>query len=70
MILSRGHAKEALEWTRGVMQRLELTLNEAKTSIKDAHREKFDFLGYSFGPHCYRQKGKWYRGASPSKKSQ
>ena len=70
VILSRGHAKEALEWTRCVMQRLELTLNEAKTSIKDARREKFDFLGYSFGPHCYRKKGKWYRGASPSKKSQ
>jgi RNA-directed DNA polymerase len=70
VILSRGHAKEALEWTRGVMQRLELTLNEAKTSIKDARQEKFDFLGYSFGPHCYRKKGTWYRGASPSKKSQ
>lgn len=70
VILSRGHAKEAREWTRDVMQRLELTLNEAKTSIKDARREKFDFLGYSFGPHCYRKKGKWYRGASPSKKSQ
>ena len=70
VILSRGHAREALEWTRGVMQRLGLTLNEAKTSIKDARREKFDFLGYSFGPHCYRKKGKWYRGASPSKKSQ
>jgi RNA-directed DNA polymerase len=70
VILSRGHAKEALEGTRGVMQRLEPTLNEAKTSIKDARREKFDFLGYSFGPHCYRPKGKWYRGASPSKRSQ
>jgi RNA-directed DNA polymerase len=70
VILSRGHAQEAREWTRGVMQRLGLTLNEAKTSIKDARREKFDFLGYSFGPHCYRKKGTWYRGASPSKKSQ
>lgn len=70
VILSRGHAKEALEWTRGVMQRLGLTLNEAKTSIKDARREQFDFLGYSFGPHCYRKTGRWYRGASPSTKSQ
>jgi RNA-directed DNA polymerase len=39
VILSRGHAREALEWTRGVMQRLGLTLNEAKTSIKDARQE-------------------------------
>jgi RNA-directed DNA polymerase len=65
VILSRGHAREALEWTRGMMQRLGLTLNEAKTNIKDAHREKFNFLGYSFGPHCYRKKGKWYRGPRP-----
>ena len=31
------------------MARLGLTLNEAKTSLKDARQERFDFLGYSFG---------------------
>ena len=35
-ILSRGKAKEALEWTRGVLERLELTLNEQKTSVRKA----------------------------------
>ena len=30
---------------------------------------KFDFLGYSFGPHCFRQDGRWFTEASPSKKS-
>jgi RNA-directed DNA polymerase len=59
VILSRGHAKEARRWTGDVMQRLELTLNEAKTSIKDARKERFDFLGYTFGPHCYRKAGSW-----------
>jgi RNA-directed DNA polymerase len=44
--------------------------DEAKTSIKDARKETFDFLGYTFGPHCYRKEGSWYTGASPSKKSQ
>src|ERR1700694_5311092 len=34
VILSRGCAEEALSWTRSVMQRIKLTLNEAKTSIK------------------------------------
>ena len=34
VILSRGKAREALEWTRGVLERLELTLNEKKTSIR------------------------------------
>jgi RNA-directed DNA polymerase len=69
VILSRGKAKEALEWTRSVVTRLGLTLNEAKTSIKPARKESFNFLGYTFGPHCYRKKGQWYLGASPSKKS-
>jgi hypothetical protein len=69
VILSRGNAAEALTWTRQVMTRLGLALNEAKTSVRDARRERFDFLGYSFGPHHYRKDGHWYLGASPSKKS-
>lgn len=69
VILSRGHAAEALAWTRGVMAKLGLTLNEAKTSVRDARQEHFDFLGYSFGPEHYRKDGHWYLGASPSKKS-
>src|SRR5215212_3617401 len=69
VILSRGHAAEALAWTRRVMARLGLALNEAKTSVRDARRECFDFLGYTFGPHRYRKDGHWYLGASPSKKS-
>jgi RNA-directed DNA polymerase len=51
------------------MTRIGLTLNEAKTSIKQARRERFDFLGYTFGPHRLRKDGHVYLGASPSKKS-
>jgi len=69
VILSRGRAAEALAWTKAVMTRLGLTINEAKTSLKDARQERFDFLGYSFGPHHHKANGKWYLGASPSKKS-
>jgi len=69
VILSRGYAVEALAWTEGVMTRLGLSLNHAKTCVRQARRERFDFLGYSFGPHCYRQTGQWFNGASPSKKS-
>src|SRR5215204_349512 len=69
VILSRGRAAEALAWTKAVMTRLGLMLNEAKTSVKDARRESFDFLGYTFGPHRYRKDGHWYLGASPSKTS-
>jgi len=53
VILSRGRAAEALTWTKGVMTKLGLTLNEAKTSLRDARRERFTFLGYSFGPHTH-----------------
>ena len=69
VILSRGHAAEALAWTREVMRRLGLALNEGKTSVRDAQQEHFDFLGYTFGPQRYRKDGHWYLGASPSKKS-
>jgi RNA-directed DNA polymerase len=69
VILSRGHAEEALAWTRQVMTRLGLTVNEVKTAVRDARQEHFDFLGYSFGLHCYRKDGHWYMGASPSRKS-
>ncbi len=69
VILSRGHAVEALAWTKAAMTQLGLTLNEAKTSVKNAQQERFDFLGYTFGPHLYRRNGRRYLGASPSKKS-
>src|SRR5271156_4928308 len=58
VILSRDHAAEALAWTDRVMTRLGLTLNRTKTRLCDARAERFDFLGYSFGPHCYRPQGR------------
>jgi len=69
VILSRGKAAEALEWTREVLGRLGLTLNEKKTSIRNARQERFNFLGYSFGPHYSRRTGRQYVGYSPSEKS-
>ncbi len=69
VILTRRHATEARDWTRQVMMRLGLTLNEAKTQLRDGRRESFDFLGYTFGPQYYRKDGHWYLGARPSKKS-
>ena len=69
VILSRCRATEALAWTRRAMGKLGLALNEAKTSVKDADKERFDFLGYTFGPHHRSKDGRLYTGASPSKKS-
>ena len=69
VILCRHRAREALGWTRQVMVRLGLALNAAKTCIRRAREERFDFLGYTFGPHRFRKDGHWYLGASPSRKS-
>jgi RNA-directed DNA polymerase len=69
VILSRGHAAEALAWTRWAMTHLGLTLNETKTCLRTASREPFDFLGYTFGQDRYRKTGQTYLAAKPSKKS-
>ena len=61
--------QEALAWTAAVMTKLGLTLNEAKTSVKNAREESFDFLGYTLGPRWFPKTGGRYLGAAPSKKS-
>ncbi len=69
VILSRGHAAEALDWTRQVMTRLGLTLNEAKTSIKDGRAESFTFSDIRSGHIATGRMVNGTSGASPSKKS-
>lgn len=69
VILSRGKAEAALAWTRRMMVAIGLSLNEAKTGVRNAREEHFDFLGYSFGPERYRKDGHWYLTAKPSRKS-
>jgi RNA-directed DNA polymerase len=69
VILSKGRAREALAWTSWAMTKLGLTLNETKTCVRDARREHFDFLGYTFGPEWHRKEGRRYLTAKPSKKS-
>jgi RNA-directed DNA polymerase len=69
VILSRGHAVEARMWTQSVMSRIGLTLNEQKTSIRNGSTEKFDFLGYTFGPQYWWKTGRRFLAAAPSKKS-
>ena len=51
------------------MTRLGLTLNRTKTRLCEARTDRFDFLGYSFGLHRFRQTGRRFIGASPSPKS-
>ena len=69
VILSRGHAEAALRWTRHVIGKIGLTLNEQKTLIREARREPFNFLGYTFGPMTSKLTGQTYLGAAPSMKA-
>ena len=69
VILSRGRAADALEWTRRVMEKMGQTLSHEKTRLVDARKETFDFLGYTIGAQMHRKWGKKYIEARPSKKS-
>jgi RNA-directed DNA polymerase len=43
VILSRGKADEALQWTSAVMDRLGLRLNQDKTVVRDAYKGNLEF---------------------------
>lgn len=69
VILTRGHAEEAYQVTKWVMNKMGLTLNEKKTQIVNADEETFGFLGYEFGWEYFRKTGHTYIAAQPSKTS-
>ncbi len=69
VIVCRGRADLALVWLREIVERLGLRLNETKTHIRDARRESFDFLGYTFGPMVSQRTGRRYLGVAPSKRA-
>jgi RNA-directed DNA polymerase len=69
VVLCRGNARQVLDIIRQWMTRIGLLLNETKTSVRDARREHFDFLGYTFGPLHSPRTGGCYNGACPSKKA-
>jgi RNA-directed DNA polymerase len=69
VVLCRGTAAKALDVVRRWMGSLKLTLNEKKTCLRDATKETFNFLGYTFGPTAHRPTGRRFLGASPSRKA-
>lgn len=68
VICCRGTGAEALVVMRKMMVRLKLTVNEAKTRLRRAPDEPFDFLGYTFGRNWSPKTGRSYIGTRPSKK--
>lgn len=69
VICCQGRAEEAMVAMQRLMQRLGLTVNAAKTHIRELPNQRFDFLGYSFGRYYSPKTGKAYLAAWPSKKS-
>jgi RNA-directed DNA polymerase len=68
VICCRGSAREAECAMRNLMQRLRLTVNDAKTRVCHVPDDTFDFLGYTIG-RCYsRRSGKWSILPRPSRK--
>ena len=68
VICCRGTAEAAHRAMQGMMERLKLTVNTAKTRTCRIPEETFDFLGYTLG-RCYSPKtGRSCIGTRPSKK--
>ena len=68
VICCRGTADEAMAAMRGMMSRLKLTVNEAKTRLCRVPEESFDFLGYTIGRCHSPRTGRAYIGTTPSAK--
>jgi len=67
VICCRGTAEEAMDVMRGMMSKLKLTVNEAKTRLRRLPDETFDFLGYTLGRNFEPRTGRSYLGARPSR---
>src|SRR5213078_1333249 len=69
VILCRGSADGAMVAMRNMMQRLKLTVNEAKTRICKLPAESFDFLGYTIGMYWSWPQRRMVLSTRPSRKS-
>ncbi|AMV41018.1 group II intron reverse transcriptase/maturase [Planctomyces sp. SH-PL62] len=68
VICCRGSADEAMAEMRGMMSKLRLTINEAKTRRCRVPEESFDFLGYTIGRCHSPRTGRAFIGTYPSAK--
>jgi RNA-directed DNA polymerase len=70
ILCRRTKSDKAMAVLRQILERLELTLNVVKTKIVNAHKGKFDFLGFSIWMGESRKTGKVYPHIQPSKKAE
>ena len=69
ILCRRNKSDKAMSVLRQILERLKLTLNETKTKIVNAHKEKFDFLGFSIRMAESWKTGNLYPHVQPSKKA-
>jgi RNA-directed DNA polymerase len=69
VVLCAGKVDAPLNTVRHVLDRLDLTLNEAKTRIVDARQESFNFLGFAIRVSRGLKTGKSYPHVCPAPKS-
>jgi RNA-directed DNA polymerase len=68
VILTRGHAAEAMAAMRDMMAKLKLMVNERKTRQCSIPEETFTFLGFTFGPQTSWKTGRVYVTPTPAGK--
>ena len=69
LLCQRKKSTKAMAVLRQILERLGLTLNEAKTKIVNAYKGSFDFLGFTIRMWQSRRTGNYYPHVQPSKKS-
>lgn len=69
VVMCREDVEEPLKVVRAVLDRLGLSLNEAKTHVVDATQASFDFLGFRYQMHRGARTGKPYPNVRPTDKS-
>ena len=69
VVMCRKDVEKPLELVRHVLERLDLSLNEAKTHVVDATQASFDFLGFTIQMSRGASTGKPYPNVRPADKS-
>ena len=69
VVVARRGATKVLAQIRKWLIGLKLKLNEEKTTLRNARKEHFCFLGYELGLLVSKRNGRRYFGARPSKKA-
>jgi group II intron reverse transcriptase/maturase len=70
ILCRRGKSEQAMTVLRQILERLQLTLNEAKTKVVNAFEGKFDFLGFTIWMGKGRKTGNLYPHVQPSKRAE